>query len=160
MNFTNIFNQLSNNQKCLVINTMVHMEHCTPICNIDIIHGIKHGRLLKGLSEKDMITQLTKFYKEELNIFDDTFSVENTYNSMISRNSRSSNLYPIILKFLEIDENIITTCYFSNLDATELFSSLSSRNQSALLYLMQNLDTDFSIKLTSGNIGIQQEDFF
>lgn len=159
MDFTTIFNQLSNNQKCLIINTMVHMEHCTPICNINIIHGIKHGRLLKGLSEKDMITQLTKIYKEEFNIFDNNFSVANTYNSMIKRNSRNSNLYPIILDFLEIDEDIITTCYFSSLNATELFSSLSSRNQSAILYIMQNLDSDFSINLTSRNIGIQEEIF-
>ncbi len=156
MKFTTIFNQLSSNQKCLITNTMIHMEHCTPICNINIIHGIKHGRLLKGLSEKDMITQLTKIYKEELNIFDNNFLIENTYNSMIRRNSRNSNLYPIILDFLEIDEDIITTCYFSSLDATELFLSLSSRNQSAILYLMQNLNTDFSIELTSVNIGIEE----
>ena len=159
MDFTTIFNQLSNNQKCLITNTMVHMEHCTPICNIDIVHGIKHGRILKGLSEKDMITQLTQLYKEELNISDDNYSVENTYDSMIDRNSRNSKLYPIILNFLEINEDIIATCYFSNLNATELFSSLSSRNQSAILYLMQNLDTDFSIKLLSGNIGIQEQSF-
>lgn len=73
--------------------------------------------------------------------------------------SRISKLYPIILNFLEIDEDIITTCYFSNLDSVELFSSLSPRNQSAILYLMQNLDTNFSFKTTSGNIGIQEQGF-
>ena len=78
---------------------------------------------------------------------------------MIDRNSRNSKLYPIILNFLEINADIIATCYFSNLNATELFSSFSSRNQSAILYLMQNLDTDFSIKLLSGNIGIQEQSF-
>lgn len=62
MEFTTIFNQLSNNQKYLITNTLVHMEHCTPICNIDIIHGIKYGIILKDLSEKDMITKLTKLY--------------------------------------------------------------------------------------------------
>lgn len=113
-------------------------------------------KVTQNLSQKDMITQLSKLYKEELNISDKTYSVENTYDSMIDRNSK---LYPIILNFLEINEDIIATCYFSHLDATDLFLSLSSRNQSAILFLMQNLDTDFSIKLTSGNINVQGECF-
>lgn len=159
MEFTTIFNQLSNNQKCLILNTMIHMEHSTPIRNIDIAYGIRHGRLLKGLSESDMIAQASEIYAKAQGISNGVFSVEDIYHSMIRRNSRNSKLYPIIINLLEINEDIIATCYFSNLNDIELFSSLSSRNQSAILYLMQNLDTDFSIKLTSGNIGIEGETF-
>lgn len=159
MEFTTIFNQLSDNQKCLITNTMIHMEHSTPIRNIDIAHGIRYGRLLKGLSESDMIAQASEIYAKAHNIFNGVFSVEDIYHSMIHRNSRNSKLYPIIINLLEINEDIIATCYFSNLDTEELFSTLSLRNQSAVIYLMQNLDTDFSLETISGNIGVQ-EDYF
>lgn len=159
MNFDEIFRELDNNEKCLITNTMVEMEHCTPINEIDIIYGIRYGLLDKDFSETDLISQASEKFIVQYDIQDSTFSVENTYKSMIKRNSRNSKLYPIIKELLEINEDIITTCYFSHLNATELFLSLSPRNQSAILYLMKNLDTDFSITFISGNTGVQEQSF-
>ncbi len=133
MNFDKIFNQLNDNEKCPITNTMVEMEHCTPINNIDIIHGIRYRLLQKGISETDMISQLTKEFIKKYEIQDNTFTINNTYKSMIKRNSRNSKLYKRVLDYLEIDENIITTCYFSSLCAPELFISLPSRNQLAII---------------------------
>ncbi|WP_419023684.1 hypothetical protein [Holdemanella sp.] len=155
MDFFTLYNQISNNQKCLITNMMIHMEHNIPPSDIEIIHGIKYGLLNKELSETNMISQISKIYAKKYNIYDSSFSVENTYNSMIKRNSRKSKLYPIVLNFLEINEDIINTCYYSTLNLTELFSSLSARNQSAILYLMKNLDTKFSINSIHDNIGIK-----
>ena len=75
MNFDKIFNQLNGNEKCLITNTMVEMEHCTSINNIDIIHGIRYGLLQKGISETDLISQVTKEFIKKYKIKDSTFTV-------------------------------------------------------------------------------------
>lgn len=163
MDFTTIFNQLTGNQQCLIINTMVEMEHCTLINEIDIANGIKHGRIMKGLSEKEMLKQLVPIYFEKKgyktgNIEDDLKLVESTYKSITTRNTRNSDLYRSILKLLEINEDLITSAYFSNLSATKLFSSLSPRNQSAILYLMKNFETDYSLADDTKPIGVTPMD--
>ena len=151
MDFISILNQLTANQQCLILNTMIQMEHCTPIKEISIANGIRHGRIIKDLFEKDMLKQLIPIYFQKkgytsIDAENDLELIESVYKSMIDRNSRKSELYPIILKFLDIDEDLIATAYFSNLKPTELFASLSSRNQSAILYLMKHLETDFSFE--------------
>lgn len=204
MDFTTIFNQLTGNQQCLIINTMVEMEHCTPPKKISIANGIRYGMRIKGLTQEEMLTliipiyfekigydgndsvsikkdmqsiladmqsilsgeesienhkKLSKRYEEvrkkyTISIENDLKYIENIYKSMIIRNSRKSKLYPIVLKFLDIDEDLITSAYFSNLSATELFSSLSPRNQSAILYLMKNFETDFNLVGDIKSIGV------
>ena len=67
--------------------------------------------------------------------------------------------YKMVLDYLEIDENIIATCHFSNLCAPQLFSSLPSWSLLAIIYLMKNLHTDFSFNSLSDNLGIEETGF-
>lgn len=209
MDFTTIFNQLTANQQCLIVHTMVEMEHCTPIDEIPIANGIDYGRIMKGISQDEMFRQVLPIYykkkgyeignkarniesdmklvendmksimddvksvgnlkelienhkklrKEYMeSIEDDLKLIESTYKSIKKRTSINSDLYEIILEFLEIDEDFITTAYFSSLSATDLFSSLSPRNKSAILYLMKNFETDYSLADDTKPIGVTPMD--
>ena len=72
---------------------------------------------------------------------------------MINRNSRGSALYPILLEILEIDEDLITTAYFSNIaDAYTLFSTLLPRDKSAIIYLMSCLNTNYDCSISDCGI--------
>lgn len=149
MNYTfkKLYNSLNSNQKCLISNTMVYMEHTTPPKNIDMKYGIRYGIIINDLTKNELLNLASPKYKEIKNITYDDFNIENTFKSMLTYNSKKSPLYNIVLDILHIDENVIKNCYFSQLLSSpeKLFDSLTPRDQDAIIYLMNNLDSDYSI---------------
>lgn len=160
IDFLKVYISLTPNQQCLISNTMVDMEHSVPAKEIDIKYGIHYGRILKEYTVKEMLALATPIYKQsqEQPIIDDNFKLDNIFASMISRNSRGSGLFPILLDLLDINESLIRTCYFSHfLNNIEfLFSTLLPCDKEALMYPMRNLNTDYTISPIS-NIGITKE---
>lgn len=58
-----------------------------------------------------------------------------------------------MLDIFDIDENVIENCYFSQLLSSpkKIFKSLTPRDQDALIYLMNHLDSDYSVKEIENN---------
>ena len=161
MNYTfkESFDSLNSNQKCLISNTMVCMEHTTPEKNIEMKYGIRYGLKINDMTQNELLESAEPRYKEIKQITYDDFNIENTYKTMLKYNSKKSPLYKIVLDILEIDENVIKDCYFSQLLSTpeKLFESLTKRDQNAILYLMNNLNSDYSFLFKeNNNIGIKQ----
>ncbi len=160
MNYTfkESYDSLNSNQKCLISNTMVYMEHTTPEKNIDMKYGIRYGIIINDMTQNELLNLALPKYKEIKKITYDDFNIENTYKSMLKYNSKKSPLYNIVLDILDIDENVIKNCYFSHLVSSpeKLFESLTPRDQDALIYLMHHLDSDYSIKEID-HVGIEKQ---
>ncbi|MDD3417723.1 MAG: hypothetical protein PHY47_27665 [Lachnospiraceae bacterium] len=160
MNYTfkETYDALNPNQKCLISNTMVCMEHTTPEKFIDMKYGIRYGIIINDMTQNELLNLALPKYKEIKKITYDDFNIENTYKAMLQYNSKKSPLYNIVLDILDIDENIIKNCYFSQLLSSpeKLFESLTPRDQDALIYLINNINSDYSIK-EIGDIGVEEQ---
>lgn len=83
------------------------------------------------------------------------YDITDTFKAMIRDNSRKSDLYQIVLDILNISEATIQDCYFHSLSPDLLFDSLLDRDKSAILYLMNNFNSNYSFEdLKERSIGI------
>lgn len=154
--FNQLFNTLSESQQNIFLSTMRKMEHIKE--PIDISFGITQGRILKGYSVEDILRKINQKY----NITNTQIDNKSTYYSMIERNSTKSTLYKDVLEILEIDENFIEDQFYINIKLTpyELYSTLTERNQNAIIFLIENINTPYDTSelfKNITNIGISKE---
>lgn len=154
--FNQLFNTLSESQQNMLLSTMRKMEHIKE--PIDISFGIMQGRLSKGYSVEGVLKKIN----EKNNITDTRIDNKSTYYSMMERNSMKSTLYKDVLEVLEIDENFIEDQFYINTKLTpyELYSKLTERNQNAIIFLIENINTQYDtgeLLKSVTNVGISKE---
>ncbi len=139
--FKSKFDELSNEKQSIIMTVLLFMEHKIDKKEVDIANGMRIARTVADMSKNELCKAILKRSphrkgEEKQNIN----AIEETYDSMIRNHSFGSELLPISLDILGIDEIYLirNSKYFKEkqCDMEWLYSTISDYDKDVLGYLL------------------------